>query len=274
MLPNITAKWRIRKYNSSGAASLQEDDIATEYPLTIRLDGEDFATIVCSPTDLEEMTVGFLASEGIIRQAAEIESLRIDEERGFVYVELFNKQSTSKDDVSKRFIGSCCGKSRQFYFHNDARTARTSMSRMVLTPSQCIALMRLLQSSSGEFKLTGGVHNAALCTADELLAVRTDIGRHNALDKLFGYALRQRLAVTDKIIAFSGRLSSEVVLKAAKIGVGILLSKSAPTDLALKLAEDLGITCAGFIRGSEMNVYTHGHRIVDDGVEEHKSEER
>ncbi|WP_308639951.1 formate dehydrogenase accessory sulfurtransferase FdhD [Paenibacillus silvisoli] len=283
MLPSITAKWRIRKYSGGGASSLLEDDIATEYPLTIRLDGEEFATIVCSPTDLEEMTAGFLASEGIIRQAAEIESLRVDEERGFVYVELHNKQSTSKEDVSKRFIGSCCGKSRQFYFHNDARTARTSMSRMTITPAQCIALMRLLQNSSGEFKLTGGVHNAALCSADELLAVRTDIGRHNALDKLFGYALRQRLSVTDKIIAFSGRLSSEVVLKAAKIGVGILLSKSAPTDLALKLAEDLGITCVGFIRGSEMNVYTHGHRIVDEPVsslaacdhqEEQQSEER
>ncbi|SFT20510.1 formate dehydrogenase accessory sulfurtransferase FdhD [Paenibacillus sp. BC26] len=270
MLPSITAKWRIRKY-SGGAASLQEDDIATEYPLTVRLDGEEFATIVCSPTDLEEMIIGFLASEGVIRQAAEIESLRIDEERGFVYVELFNKHSTSKDEVSKRFIGSCCGKSRQFYFHNDARTARTSMSRMTISPVQCSALIRLLQNSSGEFKLTGGVHNAALCTATELLAVRTDIGRHNALDKLFGFSLQQRIAITDKIIAFSGRLSSEVVLKAAKIGVGILLSKSAPTDLALKLAEDLGITCVGFIRGNEMNVYTHGHRIVD---EQNESEER
>ena len=98
--------------------------------------------------------------------------------------------------------------------------------------------------------------------------MRADIGRHNALDKLFGYALRRATARRrDKIIAFSGRLSSEVVLKAAKIGVGILLSKSAPTDLALKLADDLGITCAGFIRGHEMNVYTHGHRIAGEDIE-------
>nr|WP_239566134.1 formate dehydrogenase accessory sulfurtransferase FdhD [Paenibacillus sacheonensis] len=263
MLPHVTTTWPIRKY-TDGAASLREDDIASEYPLTVELDGEEFATIVCSPTDLTELAVGFLASEGVIREARDLKELRIDEERGYIYAELHRPQSTGKDDYAKRFIGSCCGKSRQFYFRSDARTARTSMSRMTVTPSQCMALMRLLQRSSGDFRLTGGVHNAALCTATELIAVRTDIGRHNALDKLFGFALGQRLAVTDKIIAFSGRLSSEVVLKAAKIGVGILLSKSAPTDLALKLADDLGITCVGFIRGHEMNVYTHGERIVEE----------
>lgn len=265
MLPKVTTRWRICKYTSQTEAAVeQEDEIAAEYPLTIRLDGEEFATIVCSPSHLEEMTTGFLASEGIIRQAEEIQSLRLDEERGFVYVELHIKQSTSKHDYAKRMIGSCCGKSRQFYFQNDARTARTSTSSVRITPSQCVHLIEQLQQGSDEFKRTGGFHNAALCSATELLAVRSDIGRHNALDKLFGYRLQHKLPITDKIIAFSGRMSSEVVLKAAKIGVGILLSKSAPTDLALKLAHDLGITCAGFIRGQEMNIYTHAERIITD----------
>ncbi|WP_219835153.1 formate dehydrogenase accessory sulfurtransferase FdhD [Paenibacillus sp. R14(2021)] len=262
MLPNATTSWSIRKY-TAGEASIQEDEIAAEYPLTVQLDGEEFATIVCSPTDLTELAIGFLASEGVIREVKDIKELRIDEERGYIYAELHHKQSTGKDDYAKRFIGSCCGKSRQFYFRSDARTARTSMTRMTVTAPQCMTLMRLLQQSSAAFQLTGGVHNAALCTSSALIAVRADIGRHNALDKLFGYALQQRLPAADKIIAFSGRLSSEVVLKAAKIGVGILLSKSAPTDLALKLADDLGITCVGFIRGGDMNVYTHGYRIVD-----------
>ncbi|NBD24043.1 formate dehydrogenase accessory sulfurtransferase FdhD [Paenibacillus glycinis] len=266
MLPHITTTWAIRKY-ADGEIHEREDDIAAEYPLTLELDGKEFATIVCSPTDLTELAVGFLASEGVIREAKELKELRIDEERGYAYAELHRPQSTGKDDYAKRFIGSCCGKSRQFYFRSDARTARTSTTRMTVTPGQCMALMRLLQHSSADFRMTGGVHNAALCTADALIAVRTDIGRHNALDKLFGYALQERLPVADKIIAFSGRLSSEVVLKAAKIGVGILLSKSAPTDLALKLANDLGITCAGFIRGHEMNVYTHGHRIAEEDGE-------
>ena len=105
--------------------------------------------------------------------------------------------------------------------------------------------------------------HAALCdeTGDGRV-VRADIGRHNALDKLFGHCLRRGLSTKRRIIAFSGRLSSEVVLKAAKIGCPILLSKSAPTDLALRLADDLGITCVGFIRADSLNVYTHPQRIV------------
>jgi FdhD protein len=263
LLPKVTTRWPICKYNNL-VSSTQEDEIAAEYPLTIRLDGEEFATIVCSPSDLEELAVGFLASEGVIRLAKDIESLSIDEGRGFVDVKLHRKQSTGKEYYSRRFIGSCCGKSRQFYFHNDVRTARTSMSRIRVSPPQCARIMQLLQESSAEFHSTGGVHNAALSTTTGLIAVRSDIGRHNALDKLFGYSLQNRLHNADNIIAFSGRLSSEVVLKAAKIGVGVVLSKSAPTDLALNLAADLGITCVGFIRGQEMNVYTHSERIVPE----------
>ncbi|WP_424768671.1 formate dehydrogenase accessory sulfurtransferase FdhD [Paenibacillus sp. sgz302251] len=258
-----TTKWRILKYDGSEQLE-KEDDIATEFPLTIKLGGEEFATLVCSPSDLQELVIGFLASEGVIRSAGQIRALTIEEDTGFAYVELEHKPSRGRDYYAKRFIGSCCGKSRQFYFHNDMLTAKTIMNRTHISAMQCMQFMRELQLSSADFRSTGGVHNAAIGTTAELLAVRTDIGRHNALDKLFGYCLLHRLRTSDKVIAFSGRLSSEVVLKAAKIGCGILLSKSAPTDLALRLAEDLGITCVGFIRGGEMNVYTHPERIDFD----------
>lgn len=255
-----TTKWRILKYD--GRAPLEkDDDIAAEFPLTLKLDGEEFATLVCSPSSLEELVIGFLASEGVIRAAGQVKSLNIHEDTGFAYIELENKQTMNHDHYAKRFIGSCCGKSRQFYFHNDMLTAKTIMTRTRISAEQCVRFMQELQESSSEFRSTGGVHNAAIGTPAELLAVRTDIGRHNALDKLFGYCLLHRLRTSDKVIAFSGRLSSEAVLKAAKIGCGIMLSKSAPTDLALRLAEDLGITCVGFIRGGEMNVYTHPERI-------------
>lgn len=171
--------------------------------------------------------------------------------------------TTNQEYYSKRFIGSCCGKSRQFYFHNDARTAKTSMSNTTISATQSIALMNQMQNSSQVFLETGGVHNAALCSHDEMIAVRTDIGRHNALDKLYGYSILNRLPVRNKIIVFSGRISSEVLLKAAKIGVGIVLSKSAPTDLAIKLAKDLNITAVGFIRGKSFNVYSCPERIID-----------
>jgi len=125
-------------------------------------------------------------------------------------------------------------------------------------------VMKKMQEDSFVFKNTGGVHNAALCTAEDILVSRSDIGRHNALDKLYGYSLLNGISVRDKILVFSGRISSEILTKAAKIGVGIVLSKSAPTDLAIKLADDLNITAVGFIRGSSFNIYSHPERIIEN----------
>ncbi|WP_408011735.1 formate dehydrogenase accessory sulfurtransferase FdhD [Pseudalkalibacillus sp. A8] len=259
----IKTKRKIISY-LDGKVSETEDIIVTEFPLTIMLNGNEFATMVCTPTHIEEMVIGFLASEGIIRFfKRDISSISIDKDKGFAYIETVTKITSSIHDHTKRFIGSCCGKSRQsFYFQNDVKTAKSSMSKVQITYEQCIKLMSDLQSSSGTFRETGGVHNAALCTPDAIIVSRTDIGRHNALDKLYGHCLMNNIKVQDKILVFSGRISSEILLKASKIGVGILLSKSAPTELALQAAEDLNITTAGFIRGNKMNIYTHAERIV------------
>jgi FdhD protein len=262
MLENMSDRYTITKYHDGQFLDV-EDVIVNEFPLTIYVNDLEFATMVCTPTHFEEMVVGFLASEGVIRSSNDIHSLSIDESRGYAYVMLKVNMTTNQEYFSKRFIGSCCGKSRQFYFHNDARTAKTSMSKTTITAAQSIALMNQMQNSSQVFLETGGVHNAALCSPNEIIAVRTDIGRHNALDKLYGYSILNRIPVRDKVIVFSGRISSEVLLKAAKIGVGIVLSKSAPTDLAIKLAKDLNITAVGFIRGKSFNVYSCPERIVD-----------
>lgn len=269
MTLSSTTSWRMYKFQAdAGGLITQEDEVAAEVALTFHVNGTEFATIVCSPSDLSEMAIGFLASEGAIRSADDVQSLTIDEDRGFIYAELRHALAASTvADTSKRVIGSCCGKSRQFYLASDVKTARTSTSKVRLSPLQCLSLMRELQNASDTFQATGGLHNAALGTADSLLAFRSDIGRHNALDKLLGYSLIGKLRTRDLVIVFSGRLSSEVVLKAAKIGVGVILSKSAPTDLALKLADDLGITCAGFIRGDTMNVYTHPERIAAEAAQ-------
>jgi len=250
---------------SANRHAWEEDEIVTEYPLTIFLNDEEFATIVCTPANLEEMTIGFLAAEGAIKSCAEIKQLSIDEAQGLAYVDLHRKTMIQQSFYSKRRITSCCGKSRQsFYFFSDARTAKPVQTTITVTAEQCMRLMEKLQSSSEIHRLTGGVHNAALCTPDEIVLLYSDIGRHNALDKIYGECLRKNLATSDKILVFSGRISSEVLLKAAKIGAGIILSKSAPTELALNLAEELNITAVGFIRGGKMNVYTHPERIQLD----------
>ncbi|MBB6444469.1 formate dehydrogenase accessory sulfurtransferase FdhD [Bacillus benzoevorans] len=239
------------------------DDIAVEYPLTVWVNGEELLTLVCSPGNLKELVIGILASEGFIRSLDQIESLSIDYSKGFAYVELVKKSPILNKDLTKRYLGSCCGKSRQLFLYNDVKTAKTIMTRTMISVQQCLSLMEKMQTCSAEFLLTGGLHNAALCTKEGVVIVRSDIGRHNALDKIYGHCLKNRISLKDKVIVFSGRISSEVLLKVSKIGVGIILSKSAPTSLALELADELGITAVGFIRENRLNIYTHPERIVE-----------
>ena len=262
-MDNVNEKQMIIKYED-GVLYEVEDTIATEFPLTVFVNGDEFATMVCTPANIKELVVGFLASDGLIRLPDEIESLSIDESKGFAYVDLINKKISSESFSTKRFIGSCCGKSRQFYFQNDAKTAKTIRSRSTISVQKCIKLMREMQEGSADFQLTGGFHNTALCTEDEVLLSRSDIGRHNALDKIYGHCLLNKISLKEKVIVFSGRISSEVLLKVSKIGVGIILSKSAPTTLAISLAEDLGITAVGFVRGNRLNIYSHPERITNE----------
>ncbi|GAB3067702.1 formate dehydrogenase accessory sulfurtransferase FdhD [Salinicoccus sesuvii] len=241
-----------------------EDTVAEEFPLTIYLNDVEFATLVCTPEHLEELVIGFLASEGVIRRFEHIKKMNLDEHGGFCHITLADYISTDHFVYSRRIISSCCGKSRQFYFQNDAKTSKTSLSKTKLTPNQCIKLMEHMQQESKVFMETGGIHNASITTAEGLIVHRGDIGRHNALDKLYGYCLQNHIDVRDKALVFSGRISSEVLTKSAKIGVGLVLSKSAPTNLAIKMAEDLNITTIGFIRGDSFNIYSHPWRIKED----------
>lgn len=253
---------RIIRYESGGFHE-QTDEVVTEYPVTIKLNGEEHATIVCTPDYIEDMTVGFLVSEGIIPSYEHIEKLWIQADKGFVHVTTSATNKLYEACYNKRYVTSCCGKSRQgFVFINDAAKAKKMEHiQVTLSPVDCFRLMNDLQHSSSTFRQTGGVHNTALCDKHNILVSRMDIGRHNALDKIYGYCLRNNISVTGKIIAFSGRISSEILLKVSKIGCEIILSKSAPTKLALELAHDLGITVVGFIRGNSCNIYTHPERI-------------
>ncbi|MBB6669798.1 formate dehydrogenase accessory sulfurtransferase FdhD [Cohnella nanjingensis] len=262
--PIVTGR-RLMRY-ANGAMTEADDLVVTEHPVTLMLNGEEFATLVCTPEYVEDMAIGFLASEGAIAAYADLKPLSYDAQTGYLYADTHRPTAFATELHSKRYVSSCCGKSRQgFYFWSDARTAKRIETRTAqLAPEDCIRLMEELQRAAETFRSTGGVHNAALCDRAGIRLMRSDIGRHNALDKLYGHALRTAGGGEPpaRIVAFSGRISSEILLKVAKLGGEIVLSKSAPTALALDLAEDLGITAVGFIRGSSFNVYTHPERIL------------
>jgi FdhD protein len=252
----------------NGVVQLVEDVIVTEYPVTIILNGQEFATLVCSPEDIEELVIGFLASEGIISSYDDIKELEIIETTGKAIVTTHRVNKFSEMFHSKRNVTSCFGTRRQrFYFNNYDKTVNPiETKREVLSIDDCFRLMEMMQESSTIFQETGGVHNAALCDGNGIVVARTDIGRHNALDKIYGYCLKNSIPLEDKVIVFSGRISSEVLLKVAKIKCGVVLSKSAPTELALRLAQELGITAVGFIRKKALNIYTNPERIIQPGV--------
>ncbi|WP_240675851.1 formate dehydrogenase accessory sulfurtransferase FdhD [Ammoniphilus sp. CFH 90114] len=246
------------------------DQVAAEYPLTIKINGQEFATLVCTPEYIEDLVVGFLMSEGVISQFDDIEGMVLQKHVGIIQVTSKKVNPYYQEFHSKRYIASCCGKGRQgFYFLNDARMAKDlkQAKNTTLTVEQCFSLMDQLHATSTTFQCTGGVHNASLCDKQGIIVSRMDIGRHNALDKIYGHCLRNQISLSGKVMVFSGRISSEILLKVAKIGCEMVLSKSAPTELALELAQDLGITTVGFIRKDSLNIYTHPERIenlVDD----------
>lgn len=271
----LSAKRTIVHYDEMGIEA-REDLVATEFALTIYVNGQEMATIVCSPQHMTDLVVGFLASEGVIRSLDQIRRLTIHTYSGTARVETNHTVNFNQEFYNKRYIASCCGKTRQsFYFYNDAHTARWVNDETVLSPQQVQRLIERMEVEAELFHETGGVHVAGLGSVERgeegvgngaadghpFFLSRTDIGRHNALDKLYGYALRQQLSLAGKVLTFSGRLSSEVVLKVAKLGVGIVLARSAPTALALDIADELNITAVGFVRNGSFNVYTHPRRI-------------
>lgn len=265
ILPSVP--YNVRKVKEAGYFD-QTDLIVREKAITIYVNFEELATVVCSPSYLVYMAVGFLCSEGILRNRQDLKDITVEEDKGLVYVEVNEyEQKLAGKVFLKRYITPCCGRSRaSFYFSTDALLCKTVVSDVRIPASKVRSLAEELEERSKLFRRTGGVHSAALAVDDEILIFQEDIGRHNTLDKIMGQCFLDEIPFDDKVIIFSGRVSSEILLKAAKMGVPILVSRSAPTDLALNLAEDLGITVVGFARGEKFNIYTHRQRVLVGGV--------
>ena len=242
-----------------------EEMIAREFPLTIILNNQELVTLLCSPTNLKYLAIGFLSSEGLITGRDEIKRIMLDNQRGVLRVETEEDKELAPDFLFKRFITSGCGRGATFYSAADATSQTKVESQTEISAPEIFALMKEFQHRSQVYKATGGVHSAALCDTKSILIFSQDIGRHNAIDKILGECILENVETEGRIIMTSGRISSEILLKAAKRNIPIIISKSAPTNLAVKLATDLGMTVIGFVRGRRMNVYAGGWRVIADG---------
>jgi len=248
---------------TEGGGNNIEDMVAREFPLTIILNNQELVTLLCSPTDLKYLAVGFLFSEGLLKSKGEIKKIIADERRGVVRVETEESRELDRDVLFKRLITSGCGRGASFYRTADA-TGQKVESQVEMSAHDVFTLVSDFQHRSQVYRATGGVHSAALCDTKSILVFSEDIGRHNAIDKIFGECILKDIPTDDRMIITSGRISSEILLKVAKRNIPIIISKSAPTDLGVKLASNLGVTLLGFVRGKKINAYTNNWRIVHD----------
>lgn len=274
----VTERRRVVRIRG-GAVVMRPDTLVAEEPLEIRLNGKPLAITMRTPGDDFALAVGFLASEGVIAHPSDVRAVTYCEgatEDGSNTYNVVNVQLAPgvpvPDITLERNVyttSSCglCGKASL-----DAVRTATRFPGLDADPVRVRAellgeLPDRLRAAQKVFDRTGGLHAAGLFTAGgELLDVREDVGRHNAVDKIVGRALQAgRLPLAGSVLLVSGRASFELAQKAVMAGIPVLAAVSAPSSLAVDLAVETGLTLVGFLRGQDMNIYAGEHRVVLPG---------
>jgi FdhD protein len=251
-------KFSITKLTRS-KSEVMEDFVTEEIPFTINLNGKETVTMLCSPADLKELAAGFLFTSGLVKNKNEIKNIHIDSQKWLCSIEL-NKKLDS-DLVFKRLYTSGCGKGTIFYSLVDLMYKTKLISDLKIKAETIVKLMPDFYKKSQTFLKTGGTHASALASGEKIIIFKEDIGRHNAIDKVIGQALLENIDLKNTVLITSGRISSEVIFKARKAAIAIVISKSAPTNQAVKHARGMDITVVGFARGAGMNIYSAERRI-------------
>ena len=244
------------------AGKAVEEAVIAEIRLTILVDGVELVQLMCSPHQLNALVVGFLYLEGLIEGPADVDVMRVCLEDRVADVRLNRRLAEAP---TRKIVTSGCtgGVSFGAYLEEMERFRVADESRV--EPAVLYGLLRELYERADLYRRSGGVHTSVLAdlgVGGEVLVVAEDIGRHNTLDKIQGECLLRDVQTGGRAIVASGRISSEMLLKAAIMGVPVVGSRTSPTQLAIALAERLNITVVGYLRSASMNVYTHPWRVV------------
>ena len=238
----------------------------SEMPVTILLNDDEVATTQATPSDFEDLAVGFLLSEGLLTDRAALESIDVDARRGLVWVT--TAEEVPADLATRaRYLTSGCGRGVTFASVGHARGLAPVDSDLRVSADEIYDLIGEMARSAEKYRESGGLHACGLARDGKLSIVREDVGRHNALDKVLGRAWLDRISTNDAVLLSTGRLSYEMTVKAAKSRVPIAASRSAVTDLAADIANELHITLVGYARGGKLTVYTWPERVVASGEE-------
>ncbi|TQN31746.1 FdhD protein [Haloactinospora alba] len=270
----VTVREKILRIRE-GAVSDRVDTLVVEEPLEVRVNGRPLTVTMRTPGNDFDLAVGFLAGEGVVHRSDEVVGIRYcagsttegSNTYNIVDVALAPGVVVPEASVERNFYtsSSCglCGKASLDAVRTASRWTVTE-DPVALTPATLSELPEKMRAAQRVFERTGGLHAAGLFTAEgDLVAVREDVGRHNAVDKLVGWALQHgRLPLRETALMVSGRASFELAQKALMAGIPVLAAVSAPSSLAVELAAESGLTLVGFLRGSSMNVYTRQERIL------------
>ncbi len=236
------------------------DEIVSETTFTLVVNGETMVSLLCSPSELDAMAVGFLLSEGILHKREDLLDIQVNEATATVMVTLKNLAENWTDIFHKKTITSGCGAGVTFTETSDLKQLERKPA-IVLRTDHLRDLLRNFRKSSETYIQTGGVHSAAFTDGKDILLFAEDIGRHNAVDKLIGKAFLAGLDMEDKLLLSSGRISGEIMTKVIRNRIPVLISRTAPTCMSVANAEYNGVTLVGFARGNRMNIYTHPQKL-------------
>lgn len=269
----VTARRRVLRINDDRTVH-RPDSLAAEEPMEIRVGGRPLTVTMRTPGNDFDLAVGFLVSEGVVHDRTDVTAVRYcagatdDGSNTYNVVDVTLAPGVRLPDVSleRNFYttSSCglCGKASLDAVRTQTRWS-VAEDEARISSEVLFSLPDLLRAAQRVFDTTGGLHAAGLFSADgELLTLREDVGRHNAVDKVIGHALQQGLVpLRGTVLMVSGRASFELVQKAAMAGIPVLAAVSAPSSLAVDLAAETGLTLLGFLRGRSVNVYTGAERI-------------
>ena len=238
--------------------------MAEEKPLHIFLNRTRYVTVFCSPSNLKELAVGHVISEGVVKSMAEIVGIDLREEEEVCRINL--RADVRIDERLKlsqhfsRVIFSACGSSAPYLPSLGLDKIQSDLKVKAEIVSDCVNRLNFIAEI---FRKTGGVHVAAIYGSDgTLVTFAEDVGRHNAVDKVIGSCIMKEVDLHNCFLALSGRLTGDIVLKAAKTGLPIVASLAAAIDSGVAIAKDVGLTLVGFVRGKRMNVYSFPERIL------------
>lgn len=249
--------WTVQQDN----AELTDGGVIEETVVSIYVNGQELATIMCSPVEQEALALGFLYNEGVIDSLDEVGLVKTNVPRTVVDV-LLKRQVF--DPPRRMILTSGCGGGVTFQHLTEVYPPLESA--FTATGDTIFARMRDLKGAARLYNLVRGVHTAILADAERLLVSAEDVGRHNAVDKIAGKALQAGITTRDRIILTSGRISSEMLNKARRMGVPLVASRTAPTSTAVRLATAWNICVVGYVRGGSFRVYTHPERLGLPGL--------